>query len=104
VIITDRLRLVTLWEPPYADPHVRWCGGRGRKTPGYPIEAIHDRMLVILAPGDYPMWLSKHLTDPEQLKPLYQPFPAGPMETYPVSDLVNSLRNNSPENIRRAAI
>ena len=33
----DRLRPVTLWEPPYADPHVRWCGGRGRKTPGYPI-------------------------------------------------------------------
>ena len=25
------------WEPPSADPHARWCGGRGRKTPGYPI-------------------------------------------------------------------
>ena len=36
-VVTDRLRPVTLWEPPYADPHVRWCGGRGRKTPGYPI-------------------------------------------------------------------
>ena len=33
----DQLRLVTLWEPPGADPHARWCGGRGRKTPGYPI-------------------------------------------------------------------
>jgi hypothetical protein len=34
---TDRLRPVTLWEPPGADPHARWCGGWGRKTPGYPI-------------------------------------------------------------------
>ncbi len=24
-------------EPPDADPHVRWCGGRGLITPGYPI-------------------------------------------------------------------
>ena len=35
--ITDRLRPVTLWEPPYADPHVRWCGGWGGEPPGYPI-------------------------------------------------------------------
>jgi tetratricopeptide (TPR) repeat protein len=33
----DRLRPVTLWEPPGADPHARWCGRRGRKTPAYPI-------------------------------------------------------------------
>src|SRR6185369_9506619 len=24
-------------EPPGADPHAGWCGGWGRKTPGYPI-------------------------------------------------------------------
>jgi len=36
-LTTDRLRPVTLWEPPGADPHARWCGGRGRKTPAYPI-------------------------------------------------------------------
>ena len=38
---TDRLRPVTLWEPPGADPHARWCGGRGRKTPAYPIGHFH---------------------------------------------------------------
>ena len=37
---TDRLRPVTLWEPPGADPHARWCGGRGRKTPAYPISNL----------------------------------------------------------------
>jgi putative SOS response-associated peptidase YedK len=61
---------------------------------------IHNRMPVILSPDDYPTWLNKHLTDPEQLKPLYQPFPADLLEAYPVSDRVNSPRNNSPENIR----
>ena len=38
-------------EPPYADPHVRWCGGWGRKPPGYPIYARLlnglDRVTVI---------------------------------------------------------
>jgi len=32
-------RPVALWEPPSADPHVRWREGWGRKTPGYPIGA-----------------------------------------------------------------
>ena len=29
------------WEPPSADPHARWCGGRGLKTPGYPISLFY---------------------------------------------------------------
>ena len=31
-------------KPPDADPHVRWCGERGRKTPAYPLMrlAIHN--------------------------------------------------------------
>ena len=32
-----RLRSDVLWEPPSADPLAWWCGGWGRKTPGYPI-------------------------------------------------------------------
>ena len=36
-IFTARLRPGDLDEPPYADPLVGWCGGWGRKTPGYPI-------------------------------------------------------------------
>ena len=31
------LRPDSLSEPPGADPLARWCGARGRKTPGYPI-------------------------------------------------------------------
>ncbi|MBM9617123.1 TonB-dependent receptor plug domain-containing protein, partial [Desulfobulbus rhabdoformis] len=43
----DRPRPVSLWEPPGADPHARWCGGRGRKTPGYPI----DRIEIVRGPS-----------------------------------------------------
>ena len=34
---TIRPRPDKLREPPGADPLDRWCGGWGRKTPGYPI-------------------------------------------------------------------
>ena len=63
------------------------------------VEPIHDRMPVLLTQDEYPTWLNRHLTDPEQLKSLYQPFPADLLAAYPVSDRVNSPRNNSPENI-----
>ena len=32
-----RRRVVHVHEPPGADPHAGWCGGWGRKSPGYPI-------------------------------------------------------------------
>ena len=35
--LTRLSRASHLVEPPTADPHGGWCGGRGRETPGYPI-------------------------------------------------------------------
>ena len=35
-----RDRLLRDEEPPGADPHAGWCGGRGRETPAYPISKI----------------------------------------------------------------
>ena len=29
-------------EPPYADPHVRWCGSREGNPPGDPIDSVHE--------------------------------------------------------------
>ena len=49
--ITDRLRPVTLWEPPYADPHVRWCGGWGGEPPGYPIGRFFNSTVYLRAIG-----------------------------------------------------
>jgi hypothetical protein len=33
-------------EPPDADPHVRWCGGREVNPPGYPIRHHHLCVLI----------------------------------------------------------
>jgi putative SOS response-associated peptidase YedK len=40
------------------------------------------------------------MTDPEKLKQLYQAYPADLMEVYPVSQLVNSPRNDLPALIK----
>lgn len=65
------------------------------------VAPVHDRMPVVVPPDAYSIWLSKHHTDPAQLEPLYPPVPISGLEVYPVSDYVNSPRNNSPECIRR---
>jgi putative SOS response-associated peptidase YedK len=58
---------------------------------------LHDRMPVILQKDDEDAWLDAALTDPARLLPLLAPYPAEAMEAYPVSRLVNSTRNDSPE-------
>jgi hypothetical protein len=35
-------------EPPDADPHVRWCGGRGGNPPGYPILRLSSESATAL--------------------------------------------------------
>jgi putative SOS response-associated peptidase YedK len=63
---------------------------------------IHNRMPVILHPRDYSKWLDPSLQTPEQLRPLIKPFPAELMDAYPVSTLVNTPANDTPELIRPA--
>lgn len=63
------------------------------------VRALHDRMPVILAAGDYALWLDPK-AKPELLKTLLRPFDAEPMEAYPVSTVVNSPRNETPECIK----
>lgn len=50
---------------------------------------IHDRMPVILPPGEYDRWLDPSLKDPDSLAPLLVPFPPEEMLAYPVSPRVN---------------
>jgi putative SOS response-associated peptidase YedK len=64
------------------------------------IASLHDRIPVILHREEYPLWLDREVTDPEKLKPLYQPYPADVMEMYTVSPLVNSPRNDTPDLIK----
>jgi putative SOS response-associated peptidase YedK len=59
------------------------------------VESIHDRMPVILYPDTFNLWLGHNMHDPEQLQPLYQPFPASEMTAYKVPNLVNNPRFDS---------
>ena len=53
---------------------------------------IHDRMPVILAPGDYPRWLS----DEPNPRDLMRPYPASLMRMWPISTRVNKPENDDP--------
>ncbi|MEH7356967.1 SOS response-associated peptidase [Neobacillus drentensis] len=62
---------------------------------------IHDRMPVILKREDEKIWLDPGISDTTSLKPLLVPFDENEMETYEVSSLVNSPKNNSIELIQK---
>ena len=51
---------------------------------------IHDRMPVILPPGEYARWLDPSLKDTDSLAPLLVPFPPVEMLAFPVSTRVNA--------------
>jgi len=56
------------------------------------VAEIHDRMPLILGPGDYARWLSD---DPDP-RELMRPFPADPMRMWPISTRVNKPENDDP--------
>ena len=61
------------------------------------MEPIHNRMPVILTEGTYDLWLSPDSADLSELKEVLVPYPAGEMQSHPVSDLVNKVDNDGPE-------
>jgi len=72
-------------------------------APNELMEPIHNRMPVILAPGDYDRWLDPAIQGPEQLRPLLKPYSGGEMVAWAVSTHVNSPRNDDPQCIAPAA-
>ncbi|MEH6908745.1 SOS response-associated peptidase [Neobacillus drentensis] len=62
---------------------------------------IHDRMPVILKPEDEKTWLNPSISDTNDLNKLLIPYDENLMETYEVSPLVNSPRNNTAELIQK---
>ena len=59
--------------------------------------AIHDRMPVVIPPESFAVWLDPDIHDPGKLSRLLRPFHPDEMTAYPVSKLVNSVKNDSPE-------
>jgi len=63
------------------------------------VAPIHNRMPVILPDSAYHQWLTPGEIELGKLVPLLRPFDPSLMETYPVSRMVNSPQNDSPNNI-----
>jgi putative SOS response-associated peptidase YedK len=60
-------------------------------------------MPAILHPDDYSLWLDPEVQQPDLLRPLLRPYPAQEMEAHPVSRLVNSPGNDTPQCIEPLA-
>ena len=61
------------------------------------LRPVHDRMPVILPPHLEALWLDPTVEDPAVLSQVLNPYPDELMQMYPVSTLVNSVANNSPQ-------
>jgi putative SOS response-associated peptidase YedK len=60
------------------------------------VGSIHDRMPVILDPGDFDLWLDPDVQDAKRLEPLLVPYTSEAMVAWPVSTLVNNTRAADP--------
>jgi putative SOS response-associated peptidase YedK len=64
---------------------------------------IHDRMPVIISPENYDAWLDCERFDAKQAAALAGPAPDDFLEANEISTRVNSVKNDSEENIAPAA-
>jgi putative SOS response-associated peptidase YedK len=66
-------------------------------SPNELVARIHNRMPVILDPGDFALWLDPDLHDPARGQPLLRPCPAERMRALRIGTFVNNPRNEGPE-------
>lgn len=67
------------------------------------MQSFHDRMPVILEEKDFATWLDPTNENVEALTPLLKPFRASEMRASPVSNFVNSARNQGPKCLEPAS-
>jgi len=65
--------------------------------PNAVVGEFHGRMPVILQKEDEETWLNPDISEPAQLLPLLQSYPAEKMETWPVGEEARNPRNDYPE-------
>ena len=65
-------------------------------APNALLAEIHDRMPVIIAPENCPVWLGETPADLEDLKSLLIPYPAEDMVVWPVDKRVGDPKNKEP--------
>lgn len=65
-------------------------------TPNEVMSSIHHRMPVILNPDDERAWLNPEKQEASELMQLLKPYTSHQMESFEVSDFVNSPQNQGP--------
>ena len=85
------------WQSPGGKP-VESCAILTTEANGS-VRSIHDRMPVIIAPIDYDIWLGP-VPDQDRLQQLLRFGQLTSLRIYPVSDMVNSPKNDSPSCIQ----
>jgi putative SOS response-associated peptidase YedK len=88
--------LAGLWEPPAREGAQPTCTIL-TTDPNDVTRAVHDRMPVILPPGDWKAWLDVEVHDAMALRALLRRYPADAMRSRAVSTAINSPRNDGPE-------
>jgi putative SOS response-associated peptidase YedK len=78
------------WESPEGDP-VESCTILTQDA-NEVVRPLHDRMPVVIAPGDYDRWLNRHVDDPEVLKSLLAGAPEDFLEVTAADPAINSVR------------
>ena len=66
------------------------------------VAELHDRMPVILEPGDFDLWLDPQQQNIEKLQPLLHPAKEGFLTLKPVSTYVNNPRNEGEKCLEAA--
>ena len=83
--------------PPHAEAGAPATCAIITTAPNELVAEIHNRMPVILEPGDEERWLDARVTEAAEVLPCLRSLPAERMEAYPVSTLVSSPRNEGPQ-------
>jgi putative SOS response-associated peptidase YedK len=87
------------WRDPAADRVVRTFT-IVTTAPNAQLGWLHDRMPVVVPEEAWDRWLDPALADPGELHGLLEPSDEIELATWPVSDLVNNVRNDGPELVR----
>lgn len=66
------------------------------------LKPIHERMPVIIPKNKTDFWLDQSMKDENQLVQLLKPYDHEQMNAYDVATVINSPRNDSPDNIQPA--
>ena len=87
--------ILSAWKPPQGETVVSTC--IITTGPNAVMAPIHDRMPVILQPGQFDAWLDPENHDTGALKAMLGPCRPELMAAYPVSPAINSGRIEGPE-------